>query len=149
MGFSVNSYAKVWGVEDKGKYSVVELSVSKKAKDRDGNEIKDENGRTVYDIEFSNKFVRFVGKAHELAKTLQKNDSIKILNCDVTNKYDKEKNTTFTNYVVFDAEPSQYNNSSRGNSSSGKQQNQSKPSTKYDNDFLNVDEDSDAGLPFN
>lgn len=149
MGFSAGTYAKVWNVEDKGRYSVVELSVSKKAKDENGNEIKGADGKSVYNIEFSSKFVRFVGKAHELAKALQKNDSIKILNCDVTNKYDKEKNTTFTNYVVFDAEPSQYNNSNRGNSNSGKQQNQSKPSTKYDNDFLNVDEDSDAGLPFN
>ena len=141
MGFSVNSYAKVWGVEDKGNYSQVALSISKKA--------KDENGRNVYDVEFSDKFVKFVGKAHELARTLKEQDSIKILRCDVTQFYSKEKQRTYINYTVFDAEPSQYNNSNRGNSSSGKQQNQSKPSTKYDNDFLNVDEDSDAGLPFN
>ena len=146
MGFSVNSYAKVWSVEDKGRYSVVELSVSKKAKDENGNEIKGADGKSVYNIEFSSKFVRFVGKAHELAKTLQKNDSIKILNCDVTNKYDKEKNTTFTNYVVFDAEASQYNNSNRGNGNSQKTSN-----NQSGNDgFMNIPDDvGDEGLPFN
>ena len=146
MGFSVGTYAKVWNVEDKGRYSVVELSVSKKAKDENGNEIKGADGKSVYNIEFSSKFVRFVGKAHELAKTLQKNDSIKILNCDVTNKYDKEKNTTFTNYVVFDAEASQYNNSNRGN---GKSQKTSDNRSGNDG-FMNIPDDvGDEGLPFN
>lgn len=35
MGFRNNAYAKVWKSEDKGNYSVVELSTSKKNKQTD------------------------------------------------------------------------------------------------------------------
>lgn len=151
MGFSVNSFAKIWNIEDRGKYSEVALSVSKKAKDERGNEIKDENGKTVYNIEFSDKFVRFIGKAHELAKTLQVGDSVKLLNCDVSNKYDAEKKTTYVNYAVFDAEASQYNNSNRGGNNVGKHGYQSKPNpaNTVNNDFMDVPDDCDEGLPFN
>lgn len=146
MGFSVGSYAKVWSVEDKGNYSQVALSISKKAKDENGNEIKDENGRNVYDVEFSEKFVRFIGKAHELARTLNPQDSIKILRCDVTQFYSKEKEKTYINYTVFDAEPSQYNNSNRGN---GKSQKTSDNRSGNDG-FMNIPDDvGDEGLPFN
>lgn len=147
MGFSTNSYAKIWKIENKGKYSVVELSVSHKSKDENGNELKDGNGKTVYEIEFRDRFVRFVGKAHNLAQSLKSGDSIKILNCDVTNKYDAEKKVTYTNYVVFDAEASGYNNSNRSGVTSN-HTNQNNASSN--NDFMNIPDDAcEEGLPFN
>lgn len=88
--FSVNSYMKVWEVEDKGNYTICQISSSKK---------NQQTGQ--YETDFSAK-VKFVGKAHFKHPIAGQN--IKILNCGVSNKYDKEKKTLYTNYVVFDCE---------------------------------------------
>ena len=89
MGFGTGNYAKVWASEDKGKYSVVELSTSKKNK---------ETGE--YATDFSSKFVRFVGTAHERLKDLDANGRIKLGNCDVTTSK-AEDGRYFTNFTVF------------------------------------------------
>lgn len=91
MGFRTGAWAKVWEVEDKGKYLVVSMSTSKKDK---------ETGQ--YETDWSNKFVRFVGEAAKA--DIKPNDRIKIGDCDVTSHYDKEKKITYTNYVVFSFE---------------------------------------------
>lgn len=96
MGFGYGNYAKVWASEDKGKYSVVELSTSKKNK---------ETGE--YATDFSSKFVRFVGTAHERLKDLDANGRIKLGNCEVTTSK-TEDGRYFTNFTVFafdNAEP--------------------------------------------
>lgn len=55
-----------------------------------------------YETDFSG-FVSFVGtSAANKALRLKERDRIKILKADVTNKYDKEKDVTYTNYKVFD-----------------------------------------------
>lgn len=89
MGFGNGSWAKIWNVEDKGNYHVVELSTSKK------------NKEGQYETDFSSKFVRFIGTAHQQAMDLKKGDRIKLGNCDVTAKYDKDKQKEFVNYCVF------------------------------------------------
>ena len=91
MGFRQDArFVKVWEVENKGNYHIVSLSTSKKNKDTN-----------EYETYFSNKFVRFIGTAHTLAADLKKGDTIKLGSCEVTNKYDKEKNITYTNYLVY------------------------------------------------
>lgn len=94
MGLRISdTYAKIWNIDRKEKYSVVELSVSKKNRATD-----------QYETDFSSKFVRFVGNAHQQLINMQGNERIKIKSGDVSNHYDKEKRVTYTNYVVFDFE---------------------------------------------
>ena len=127
MGFRQDArFVKVWEVENKGNYHIVNLSTSKKNKDTN-----------EYETDFSSKFVRFIGTAHTLASDLKKGDTIKIGSCEVTNKYDKEKNTTYTNYLVYSFEKEGDNNSNN---------NQSAP--KNDG-FENIPDGVDEELPFN
>lgn len=132
MGFGVNNYCKIWSVEDKGKYSVANVSVSKK---------NQETGEYV--TEFQDGYVRLVGNAHTDMQgvNVPKNGvSAKITSCDVTHYWDKQKNKTYTNYVIFGLELS--NGSNSGNS-------KAKPSKtkKPENDYSDVEED-DQDLPF-
>lgn len=127
MGFRQDArFVKVWEVENKGNYHIVSLSTSKKNKDTN-----------EYETDFSSKFVRFIGTAHTLAANLKKGDTIKLGSCEVTNKYDKEKNTTYTNYLVYSFEKEGDNNSNN---------NQSAP--KNDG-FENIPDGVDEELPFN
>lgn len=89
--FSNNSFCKLWAVEDKGKYSVVELSTSRKNKETD-----------EYETDFSSKFVRFVGEAHNRVKKMEGTERIKLLNCGVTTS--KYNDKWYTNFLVFDFE---------------------------------------------
>lgn len=96
MGFSAGSYAKIWEVENKGSYSIANVSVSRRNK---------ETGE--FKTEFQHKFVRLVGKAHDMAKELQipqSGVSIKITSCDVTNKYDGDAKREYVNFVIFGME---------------------------------------------
>ena len=92
--FSTGVYFKVWGVVDKGKFSEVDCSTSAKNKTT-GN----------YETDFSSKFVRFIGNAHN--KRPQVGERIKVTSCAVQNVYEKDgqrqylKNPT---YIVFDFE---------------------------------------------
>lgn len=100
MGFShakvlddgrlVGGFARVWKVEDKGKYSVVQLSTSNRKEDGS------------YETDFQNNFVRFVGKAHTMAQGITDPVNIQIKNCDVTRYWSKEKEKEYINFVVFD-----------------------------------------------
>lgn len=105
MGFRQGAYARIWSVNDQGKYSIANVTVSKKNK---------ETGK--YEIEFAEKYVRLVGKAHEAAKRLalptaeefdgsvHKGISIQISSCDVSRRYIAEKQQVYTNFVVFEFE---------------------------------------------
>jgi hypothetical protein len=88
--FSVNSYAKIKEVEDKGNYSICKISTSKK--NRETNK---------YETDFVGK-VRFVGQAH-LQRPLS-NQRIKITSCGVANCYTKDDKLEFPKsptYTVF------------------------------------------------
>lgn len=138
MGFRTGTFAKVWNVKKgNGNYYVAEMSTSKKMKDRDGNDIL-ENGKAKYETDWSNKFVRLVGTAAKQAETLKAGDSVKIESCDVTNKYDKEKKVTYTNYVIF----AFADNGSNSNQSS-------RNAPKQENSFMNIPDGVDEELPFN
>lgn len=62
--------------------------------------------------------------------------NVKIGSCDVTNKYDKDKNTTYTNYVVFNFED---------NPDGGSKPAAPKPTAP--NDFVSVADDASDELP--
>lgn len=130
MGFKQDArFVKVWEVENKGNYHVVSLSTSKK------------NQQTgEYETDFSNKFVRFIGTAHAMAADLKKGDSIKLGSCEVTSKYDKEKNKEYTNYMVYSFEKEGANNGSKNN--------QQLP-PKNAPEFQNIPDGVDEELPFN
>lgn len=128
MGFRTGAFAKAWKIENKGNYSVVDLSTSKKNK---------ETGK--YDKDFGNKFVRFIGTAHTLASSLHDGASIKLGNVEVTNNYDKEKNKEYTNYLVFSFEiPDGNGSTSTPNTSENK-----------GDGFMNIPDGIDEELPFN
>ena len=93
MGFRTGAYAKVWKTEDKGNYSVVELSTSKKNK---------QTGK--YETDFNGKFVRFIGQAHTDIKKYGDGIKIKLGDVEVTNSYNKETKISYTNFLVFSFE---------------------------------------------
>ena len=126
MGFRQGAYAKIWEIEDKGNYHVAQMSISRKNKDTG-----------VYDTEWQNNFVRLVGTAHQQIATMDISRNVKIGSCDVTNKYDKDKNTTYTNYVVFNFED---------NPDGGSKPAAPKPTAP--NDFVPVADDAADELPF-
>ena len=94
MGFRQGCYASVWSTElsKTGNTTRVRLSVSRK------NKMTGE-----YEQDFSG-FCTFIGNAHKMAAALKERDRIKILECDVSTTYDKEKKVEYVNYKVFDFE---------------------------------------------
>lgn len=94
MGFQTGAYAKIWQIKpsEKGNSTNIQLSISRK------NKMTNE-----YETDFSG-FVNFYGEAHKKAELLKEKDRIKITSCDVSNRYDKEKQTTYWTCKVFDFE---------------------------------------------
>ena len=89
MGLRTGCIATIWQVEPKEKYTRVKFSISKKNKNTN-----------AYETDFSG-FANFVGQAHAEAAKLKERDRVKLEEFEVTNKYDKEKQTTYTYYSVF------------------------------------------------
>ena len=93
--------AKIWRIEDKGKYCVAEMSVSVKHNEGDYVAGYLSNG---YDIQWANKFVRLIGNAkteveqHEIPKS---GLSVRITNMDIRSKYDPEAKKEYTNYTIM------------------------------------------------
>ena len=108
MGFSAGSIAKVWKFENKGNYSIVEISTSKK------NEQTEQ-----YETDFSSKFTRFIGKAHTDILKLSDGAKIKLGDIEVTNSYNKETNKSYTNFLVFSFEVLEQNNAAKTTNSDG------------------------------
>lgn len=99
MGFRNGAYAKVWEVKDgNGNYKDARLSISRKRKDTG-----------EYETEWSG-YVRLIGEAKNKADSMTL-DRIRIESCDVTNWYNKEKGTTYTNYAIFDFEDAAWESS--------------------------------------
>lgn len=94
MGFRNNTYATVWSVETKtNTLTKCRISISKKNKNTG-----------EYETDFSG-YVSFVGTAAaSKAAKLKEKDRIKLIDTDVSNKYDKEKDVTYTNFTVFSFE---------------------------------------------
>ena len=128
MGFRKDSFATIWSVEPTSD-TLTKARISISHKNRQTGE---------YENDFSG-FVSFVGTAAaKKAASLKERDRIKLGDVDVTNRYDKEKNVTYTNFKVFSFEMAD-----------GAQAQQSKSTTEPQ---LHVDDgeidDSDSRLPF-
>lgn len=91
MGFRSGAYATIWSTESiSDTLTKARLSVSRKDKRTD-----------EYVTDFSG-FVTFAGSAAaRKASYLKERDRIRFGDVDVTNKYDKEKNVTYTNFWVY------------------------------------------------
>ncbi len=94
MGFRNGAYAKIWevtGVSDTN--TKLRISISRKD-NRSGEYVNDFSG-----------FVNAIGTAAAAkALRLKKGDRIKLGDVDVSNKYDKEKQVTYTNCKIFSFE---------------------------------------------
>lgn len=92
MGFRANCYAKVWEKRNNfgHEYEAYSISISRKDKTTG-----------TYMASFKD-IARFAGNAFNKAHDLQKGQSIKILECDVTNRYDPEKKVTYYNFIIYD-----------------------------------------------
>ena len=122
--FSDRSYAKVWQILDrKAKYTKATISTNR----------KDMNGQ--YQTDFSS-VVKLIGKAH--TANVQEGDRIRILSCGVTNSYNKETQTTYTDFLIFDLEKV-------GSAPAAAPTTTPQPSLLEDMDLPSVDE---ADLPF-
>lgn len=125
MGFRKESFATVWSIEPVSETMTKgRISISRKNK---------QTGE--YETEFS-RFVSFVGTvAAKKAAQLNEKDRIRLGDVDVTNKYNKEKNITYTNFKVFSFEI---------------QSGSEAPSDSADETTSNVDsgEVDDSRLPF-
>lgn len=99
MGFRKDAYATVWSVESKSN-TMTRGRISINRKNRQTGE---------YEQDFSG-FVDFIGTAAaHSAASLKERDRIKLGDVDVTNKYDKEKGVTYTNFKIFSFEPASGN----------------------------------------
>lgn len=127
MGFRKESFATIWSVEPTSDtLTKARISVSRKNK---------QTGE--YDTDFSG-FVSFVGTAAaKKAACLKEKDRIRLGDVDVTNKYDKEKNITYTNFKIFSFETQQ--------EIDGASNSQNDPTPKNPVDDGDVD---DSRLPF-
>lgn len=94
MGFRTGSYCKIWSVEPK-RDTVTNCRVSISRKDKNtGEYVQDFGG-----------FVSFLGtSAASKAAKLKEGDSIKLGDIDVTNRYDKERQITYTNFNCYSFE---------------------------------------------
>ena len=107
MGFRKDAYCTVWEVTPKSD-SLTQGRISISRKRRDTGE---------YETDFQG-FVSFVGTAAaNKALSLKEKDRIKLGDVDVTNKYDKEKNMTYTNYKIFGFEMADATDSSNSRTS--------------------------------
>ena len=90
--FAKDKFAKVWKVFPKDKadqrFTDVQLSTSKKTKQG-------------YETDF-NDVVRLIATANDKVAELEANDRIKILDCGVSNYYNKEKGRKYYTFCVFD-----------------------------------------------
>lgn len=127
MGFRNGSYCTVWTVEPKtDAITKGRISISKKNKNT-GEYVTDFSG-----------FVSFIGSiTAQKALKLKEGSRIKLGDVEVTNKYDKEKQITYTNFNIFSFD--ELEDSSKSTP---------KPDNENVSDFVDVEEDSENGLPF-
>jgi single-stranded DNA-binding protein len=140
------TYAKVWDVEKKEKYTTLRISTSEKDSREEGKYIN------------SNWFARCVGKANDPASALEKGDKIKITSGKISNESYKDKdgnNKSALNLVVFDFELMEATDNSAKSTSKPKTKAKTKTKAKAkdeakestDMPVLDDDEDEDE-LPF-
>lgn len=131
MGFRSNTWAKVWSIEPV-RDTITKCRISISRKDRNtGEYIQDFGG-----------FIAFVGTAAaSKAAKLKEGDSIRLGDVDVTNRYDKEREITYTNFNCYSFET---NDEVEGNGATSPQQHAPTVDVNYGIDNGEVE----AELPF-
>lgn len=97
MGFRQGAFARIWSINASDNFSTANITVSRRNKDDE----------TKYDVVFKDGYTRFIGEAHKKLSGVSVGEggmSIKILSCDVENRYDAEKKKLYTNFIVYDFE---------------------------------------------
>lgn len=91
MGFRTGAYCTVWSVERvSDTFTKGRISINRKNKNTG-----------EYEQDFGG-FVSFIGSAcAQKALKLKEKDRIKLGDVDVSNRYDKAKNVTYTNFNIF------------------------------------------------
>ncbi len=126
MGFANKSWAKVWTIEPKSD-TLTRCRISTSRKNRTTDE---------YEQDFGG-YVGFAGTAAaKKAAGLQEGDRIRLGDVTVTNRYDKERNITYTNFNVFSFETADEVNGGNNNA------NNYQPATVDSGDM------DDSNLPF-
>ena len=137
MGFHTGAYAKVWEVKPVGDtLTTLRISISRKNK---------QTGE--YEQDFSG-FVSFCGTSNAArAAALQEGCRIKLGDCDVSTRYVKEKDTSYTNFRVFGFEELDEEASGGGKKSGAATKPKSRKARsdpEYEGDY----EDEENPLPF-
>lgn len=136
MGFRQGSYVTLWGEPKTGRFeNIIEWRVSASYK---------KQGTTEYVQDFGG-WVEFRGDAYEKAKSLVAGDRIKILQCDVKNRYVKEKNMTYTNFIVYDFENVTRNGSQTSSAATATTSKTKKTAPIAEEGEVDIDDDN---LPF-
>ena len=126
MGFRTGAIATIWKVEEVSpKITKGQISTSRKNK---------ETGE--WETDFS-AFVAFVGTA-TAAKALQlhKQDRIRLKDIEVTSKYDKAKNMTYTNFTIFSFEDPNANTEAEQPKAEDKAEARTEPELEIDDSQL-------------
>ena len=140
MGFSNGKYARIWSFENKGNYSTCRLSISRKDKNTG-----------AYVTDFTDGFVRLVGKAHFDIQNLNIDEHrgalVKITSCEVTNVYTAPdgKVSYAPHYTIFGFE--EYGSQSNQGNNQGNASAISVQENSLD-DFVKIPDDAGDELPF-
>lgn len=94
MGFRNGAYATIWEVKPVSD-TLVNLRISISHKNKETGE---------YDVDFSGYVAAIGSNAAKYAAKLKEKDRVRLGDTDVSTKYDKEKNRTYTNFKVFSFE---------------------------------------------
>ena len=94
MGFRTGAYATVWRTKETNSSKVTKAQISTNRKNRQTDE---------WERDFSH-WVKFIGSANDKVATLGERARIRILECEVLADYNKEKETTYYDFVIYDFE---------------------------------------------
>ena len=140
MGFHNGAFATIWDVSDKSdNFTKVRMTVSRKDTDSDS-----------YITDFRG-FVALFGEARKKIKQIESVLSrdnkcrIKIVSCDVSNKYDKDAGREFVNFSMFEFE---FADGSSPSTADSKQEKKSSSGTNKKKSALADDDEEDGNLPF-
>lgn len=138
MAFKNNNYATVWTVEPVSD-TLTRARISTSRKNRQTGE---------YETDFSG-FVAFVGSANAAkAARLSERDRIRLGDVEVTNRYVKEKNITYTNFTIFSFEMADAPNGAAGGYANASRGGGSENFVNPVDGFAGIDGTSEENLPF-
>lgn len=120
MSFRQNAWAKCWSIEPGERSTKVRISTSRKNK---------QTGE--YEQDFSG-FVTLAATAHQDAAQLSVGDTFQIGECEVTSRYDKEKQKNYTNFLIYSIHIDD----------------KERPATKASAAVATMDDPDEADLPF-